>query len=176
MNSRKGPRLGDQARSGRWGEVGRGCAGLGSARQRAPAASGSGGSMQGRAPSRAWCCRARAGEGSPELQGQGTGGRCGPLLAWAEQEGGQGIRPLTAACQDLHGTHGASRARLCPVATSPACPPPATLRALPAAEVTPSQPLHGTLPPASLRPSPAPSLLLSDACQDLPMRASQRSC
>ena len=77
-------------RAGRWGEVGRGWAGLGSAQQRATAASGSGGSMQGRAPSRAWCCRARAGEGSPELQGQGRGGRSGPLLAWAEQEGGPG--------------------------------------------------------------------------------------
>lgn len=58
-------------RAGSWGEVGRSWAGLGSAWQRATAASGSGGSMHGRAPSRAWCCRARAARKEPRAAGAG---------------------------------------------------------------------------------------------------------
>lgn len=99
-------------------------------------------------------------------------------LCWPGQsrKGAQGIRPLTMACQNFQGGHGASRARLCTVAVSPACPPPDTLRAVAIAEETPSQSLHEPLPPALPQPSPAPSLLLSDAHQDLPVHASQHIC
>lgn len=113
---------------------------------------------------------------SPELQGQGRGGCSGPLLAWAKQEGGPGHSSLTADYQDLQGGHGASRVRPCTVARSTACPLPAMLCSLTAAEGTPSQPLHGALPPTSPQPSPVPSLLLFDAVQDLPVHASQHIC
>lgn len=114
--------------------------------------------------------------GAQSCRGRGEEAALGPCWPGQSRKGAQGIHPLTAACQDLQGGHGVSRARLCTVATSPACPPPAMLCALTAAEGTPSQPLYAALPPTSPQPSPVPSLLLFDAIQDLPVHAGQHIC
>ena len=117
-----------------------------------------------RAPSRAWCCRARAAWREPRAAG--AGGRR-PLWAFAGL-GRAGREPMTfvpstqlaRTCKERQEE---PRARLCPMAMSPACPPPATLRELAAAEGTPSQPLHG----AQLCHLPGPGPLQRPPCCSL---------
>lgn len=55
------------------------------------------------------------GKGAQSCRGRGHEAARGPCWPGQSRKGAQGIRPLTAACHDLHGAHGASRARLCPV-------------------------------------------------------------
>lgn len=115
-------------------------------------------------------------KGTQSSRSRGEEATLGPWLAWAEQEGGPGHssspRSLPGPARRPWSIQG--QALLCghKLCVPSSCHDPCGG----CSRGDPRQPFHGTLPTTSPQSSQAPSLLLSDVHQDLPVPASQHIC